>query len=543
MRRKGRLSALALLLFSLAKPALGQAPSLEPVAEIGPWPVVSQLIGFDGAIWFVNSVKGVNHNSADLYHYTPVDGTIRFQRSLFSQDAGDPVVVGGRLYWPLEDSRNSVGWAEVTVTDGTAWQRHAIPTAQAFHNHAMTAWRGRLFAATSAWRAGIQVSGDGGRSWRKLYDHPTPERRVSRLVKIVAAETFLLGHLIDVGRHRLLVSDGERTGVLEGWPEDLRVTALAPSGDTVLVAANLAGGIGLWRSDGASLEPIPAQLPEGRVQDLEADGGRLWLLTSQGRKGAVWSSSDGLAWGEELRLEGGTPTDLYVTDLYVEGSSLFVGGTGANGLGALWASAAPQQIRARAGSDGLAAAGAEAERIEWTAAGAGLDRLLADAASYRSRAILRNEIHRLAMASPPPGFFADRLARIVDPGGELPLIGGQVRLPNRDFGIWLLLWGMGISGESGVPPSLLLAPWRAAANSAEKYFEPAPAALWAVAMAGQSDRATIAALIERLGFADDPDWLRNQVAGTLSTLTGEPKRLEQSPWQEWWARVSAGWRS
>jgi hypothetical protein len=96
------------------------ADDLVVLARPGPWPAISGLIGFDGRLWFVNSVRYPNHNSADIYSYDPADGTTRFEAALFSQDAGDPVVFEGRLYWPFEDPRWSTGRGEYMVTDGRA---------------------------------------------------------------------------------------------------------------------------------------------------------------------------------------------------------------------------------------------------------------------------------------------------------------------------------------------------------------------------------------------------------------------------------------
>ena len=53
------------LLLSIASP-LAAETAVES-HEIGPWPVVSRLIGYGDRIWFANSVKGANHNSADLH--------------------------------------------------------------------------------------------------------------------------------------------------------------------------------------------------------------------------------------------------------------------------------------------------------------------------------------------------------------------------------------------------------------------------------------------------------------------------------------------
>ena len=60
--------------------------ALAVVARVGPWPVASGLIGFAGRLWFVNSVKYGNHNSADIYSLDPVGGAPRYERRLFSQD-------------------------------------------------------------------------------------------------------------------------------------------------------------------------------------------------------------------------------------------------------------------------------------------------------------------------------------------------------------------------------------------------------------------------------------------------------------------------
>ena len=155
--------------------------------------MVSHLIGYGDRLWLANSVKGVNHNSADLYSYDPASGTLSYERHLFSQDAGRPLVAHGLLYWPFEDARSSLGFGHFMVTDGTSWQLGTIPTAQIFHTHAMTAVDGDLIAATSAWRAGYQSSDDQGLTWHQIYDHPTPERRVTRIVRLATLDGFVFG--------------------------------------------------------------------------------------------------------------------------------------------------------------------------------------------------------------------------------------------------------------------------------------------------------------------------------------------------------------
>ncbi|MGI9371498.1 MAG: hypothetical protein ACR2OJ_03305 [Hyphomicrobiales bacterium] len=84
-------------------------PELSILARVGPWPVTSRLIGYDGKVWFANSVKGRNHNSADIWSLDPETAELRYERHLFSQDAGVPLVHRDLLYWPYEDGRYSFG--------------------------------------------------------------------------------------------------------------------------------------------------------------------------------------------------------------------------------------------------------------------------------------------------------------------------------------------------------------------------------------------------------------------------------------------------
>jgi len=95
-RAASLLVLIGLFLLGVPQVAVAAAP-LVRLAQPGPWSGISGLIGCGARLWFVNSVKFVDHNSADLYSYDPGTGTTRYERHLFSQDAGDPVVAA-----PLE---------------------------------------------------------------------------------------------------------------------------------------------------------------------------------------------------------------------------------------------------------------------------------------------------------------------------------------------------------------------------------------------------------------------------------------------------------
>ncbi|MEM9005546.1 MAG: hypothetical protein AAGE59_18730 [Cyanobacteria bacterium P01_F01_bin.86] len=93
-----------------------------------------------------------------------------------------------------------------------------------------------------------------------------------------------------------------------------------------------------------------------------------------------------------------------------------------------------------------------------------------------------------------------------------------------------------MNGHGHIPVDLLTTPWTIPSNSRAKYWQPAPAAAWTVAQLGQADEETIAALINRLSFAEDPTWLRSDFVGALSALTGEQFGYDEAAWQHWWAQ-------
>lgn len=116
---------------------------------------------------------------------------------------------------------------------------------------------------------------------------------------------------------------------------------------------------------------------------------------------------------------------------------------------------------------------------------------------------------------------------------------GRTRFPAVRMARWYILWAMAHNGHGRVPPSLIAAPWEAPQNGAEKYFESPPGAAWAAAQLGQKDDETLAALIARLDLAGDPDWLKGDMIGALTVLTGQRFAYDIAAWQRWWAARSS----
>lgn len=544
--RTRRLGSVALGLVALGLVALVAAPAVAPaqeglpkLAQVGPWPVVSRLVGYEGRLWFANSVKGRNHNSADVYSFDPETGALRYERHLFSQDAGRPLVADGLLYWPYEDGRISLGWGGFMVTDGERWRAGTVASAEIFHVFAMALLGDRLVAATSAWRAGLQVSEDNGRSWRSAYDHPTPDRRVSRITDLIEVNGRLLGSLTSRDRQGVLRFDGETVAELAGWPRDVAVSGWARFGDWVYALVPDEDGTALWRSDGTKIEKVAPSRAGWRPRALAAGARALWAVTGDGNGGGgvLWRSADGRGWERYRAIPEGRPWEVAVADGW-----LFVGGTGDDGAGALWGLPLAAEPPTEAASAGRLETGlADGAPVPSDAVAARLDQALGAPGSYQQHAArLRDLVFDLALHRPSAEVWRQRLARPV-PDTTLSLIGGNTSADAGALARWVLLWGMSLAGTGEVPLDWLREPWTTPDNPAEKYFATAPAAIWTAGEIGQDDRATLDALVARLDRQDDPLWLTGDVVGALTALTGRRFAYDRAAWRAWWESAKADW--
>jgi len=522
---------------TLAAEAGAPSQPLALLARVGPWPAVSTMIGYRGRLWFANSVKWEDHNSADLYSYDPAKGTVRYEAHLFSQDAGDPTIHKGLLYWPSEDPRWSMGRGEFTATNGRDWQWGFLPQMRAFHIHAMASHRGALYAATSAWRAGLQRSRDGGESWTVIHRHTNPIRQISRIVALTSHGGALYAGLF--ARYRvapsLLRLKGDKLAPVPGWPAGHGALPLA-SWRGHLYASNAApAGRSLWRSDGAKHERIAA-LDGTFVRDVAGGPDAIWAITVHRGGGYLWRSGDGLAWTRMQEFKGARPVDIVVF-----AGRVYVGTIGPGKRGGLWGPKPPASPRAADQQSRTLAPMPPRNRRALVrplaATLAEVDRLMADARSYRNhgrriQAILRD---LAATRSPTVGrALAARLGRAY-PTAVQSMFGGRSKVPTDRMARWYLLWAVAMNGHGVIPRRLLTAPWTARPNGAEKYLVSPPGAAWAMARLGQRDPMTLAALVERFGRAGDPPWLDGDLVGALSVLTGQRFGYDRARWRHWWA--------
>ncbi len=513
------------------------AAKLEVLARIGPWPALSALIGYRGRLWFANSKRYPDHNSADLYSLGPATGELRFERHLFSQDVGQPVVAGGLLYWPYEDPRASVGWGHIAVTDGARWKLRVMPGGPPmFHVHAMAALRGQLYAATSAWRAGLHRSTDGGLNWRQLYDHATPDRQISRITALAGFDGRLFGLLSerrDGAPHAaLLMLEGGRVRAVPGWPEGARALDLAAAGDGIYGLLREADGTAFWRTDGRLSRRLAGARAMPPLWAFAAAAEGIWGVSDSAVGGALWRSRDGRRWRRVQDLAGGSPVDIAVYQ-----GRVYVSGTGADGRGILWGPA-PTPSQNPPPPAPIWPSPQAPKSVDWTAARTSLNDALTRPDAYRGQ--LRDLVYGWALAGAPDGFFEAGL-KAPFPDRTVAMFGGRLTPAAANLGRHILLWGLGVAGRGRVPVALLERPWGQTSNRPQKWFDSLPMALFAVSWTGQNDAATVASLIRRLDRSTDPLWLRGDIIGALSAATGKRFGYDLRAWRQWWASAGKDW--
>lgn len=490
-----------------------------------PWSGVSSLIGYRGRVWFTNSVKFVNHNSADLYSFDPATGKARYEKHLFSQDAGDPLIMGGLLYWPFEDSRFSPGYGEFMVTNGRDWGWHVIPAGRAFHTHTMAGVGGTLYAALSSWSAKIAVSRDRGTSWKLHYEYPTPERKVSRITSLAVLRGTVFAGLTtwyDDTSPKLLRVGSEGATPVPGWPAGSEVTPTIAYKGWVYAVNKGPDGSALWRTDGQLVEKLRG--PDGVIDSFASDGDQLWAVTARRGSGSLWRTIDGSHWSPVHRFESVRPLSVAVF-----GGAPYVGVL-SDGGGELWgpekavASGVNAPIRELPKSPRLS----DPRR---QAALAALDNVLADRSQYRR---LRFAVRPLALDGSKE--TSDALTRRLSgpfPEGSARMFGRR-RIATDRMAQWYLLWALAHNGQGRVPLRYLDIPWTSKPNRAEKYIQLPLAAAWSVARLNQRDRATLSALIKRLDRPGDPKWLTGDMVGALTDLTGKRFGYDVGAWRRWW---------
>ncbi|SIN68458.1 hypothetical protein SAMN02745824_1812 [Parasphingorhabdus marina DSM 22363] len=496
---------------------------LDIIAQVGPWPVASRLIGYRGKLWFANSVKGRNHNSADIWSFEPQTGQVRYERHLYSQDAGHPLVYKGLLYWPFEDALQSAGEGVVEVTDGDSWHALTIPNPPIYHTSQLLEWEGGLLAITGTRNAGMQFSDDSGRTWEEYYIHPTPSTHVSRLKEMLVFQGKTYASLKDAKVKRLVKWTGSGFQTVNSWPLNRYFNGLTIHGEGLFAIVGRGREREIWRFDGRRSVRVGIK---GPFVDLASDGNRLWVVANDGQ---LWSSPGGDHWLRGQKLDQGRPVSIQSV-----AGQIYVAGAGDDGRGIVWG---PRNHIIPRGEKPPRLISQKPEQLvamDWESTGRDIDLMLAAPSTYEAAGIsrLRRLIYAASTNGPPAGFFAERF-KARPPDLAFSAFGGSLSLRAIDIARASILTGMARAGQADVPVNLLTDPWTSPPNSYEKYFEIELSALRAVAASGQNDRQTVDALLKRLDFADDPPWLKSQIIGTLTSISGKHLGYDIVAWKDW----------
>lgn len=533
-RRAGIVLAAWLGSWLLQPAAAETTPKLARLAQVGPWPAISALVGYRGRVWFANSVKFEDHNSADIYSFDPRTGRVRYEAQLFSQDAGEPVVHRGLLFWPFEDPRGDTSRAEFMVTDGREWEWGYVPDGvAAFHLHALAEHAGALYGATSAWRAAVHVSRDGGATWRQIHAQDNSPDEISRILAFATFRDRLYAAVTNRDRLsvKLLRLDGQAFRPVPGWPLGRALIGLTPFRGHLYGIQTGPEGRRVWRTDGNTAERV-AGLDQQFVRDLTAGPGHLWAITARPQRGALWRSADGETWEKVWDFEAEEPFDVIVY-----AGAPYVGTLVEDGPASLWGPATPAPDAATAEHPPplrpphIPLSEPEARRDL-----ARLDRLLADSDAYAKHgAAILAALKPLAFSGEPSigQAFSAWLTRDY-PRDPIRMYGGQVLMSRDKVARWYLLWGLAVNRNGRVPPDFVSGEWRPAdPNPPQKFQERVPGAAWAMRWLGQSDKETIATLVAGLDRAELPLWLKGDLVGALTMLTGERFAYDFTAWRGW----------
>ncbi len=522
------------MLLWLFVPGLSAADSIERVAELKAWPGVSQLISYNDKIWFVNSQPYKDTNVADIYSYSPAAKELNYERSLFSQDVGNPVVYRGLLHWPYEDPRRSAGTGEYAVTDGSRWEWQYMQSGSVMHVHAMDECNDQLVAVTGSWTGQLHTQ-QADKTWQLSYDYEAGSASFSRLVNVDQFnDTCVVGAAARGKKEAKLFSlDNAQPVSLSGWPVSDRVDELTVHKNDLFGFTDTGNDRNLMHFNGAETKKIT--LPAGnRPRALHSDGENLWLvsqhLKSQKNLGRLWVYGNGKF--NFLQNFEQAPTSLtsYKNKIYI--------GTYHPNGGALW-----EYTRELPGSVNEAP-WSELPEVEKTGS---LDEEKVRALYSEMSAIINDpnstanysRILRRQIGRHPDIKSAEFGAAVTQLLSD-PIEDAQVTMFTRQplskeaLIHWYLLTTMAISGHGTVDPALITNGVELKSHRSGKHFDPSVAAIVAVGWIGQDDKPTISALMQRLNSDSDPAWIKSDVIGALTALTQQRYAYDVPAWNKWW---------
>jgi hypothetical protein len=542
-RLKALISGVLQVLLYFALVALGSTPLLAqtPLVRLttpGPWPGVSQMIAYDGKIWFANSNPFENFNAADIYTFDPATRETRYERGLFSQHIGRPAIYHGALYWPFEDPRSNLALGEYAVTDGDNWALNIFTTGITLHVHAMEICNAALIAGTGGWVGGLQMSPTGGDDWREIYQMPATGENLSRItdVRAIGDRCYFAVTSWNEPGSKLMEWQGNGVADVAGWPDGSRVLSpIEHEGDLYGINQN-GTETEIWRFDGTASSRVPA--PEGvPLRALASNGDNLFLLTGDLTSATLWRSNSENGWDTVQNFAGERPLSLYAL-----GNDIYVGTYVRGGQGSLWGPEQPQYTSPGPQAQALQPAPVAELSDEIVQASAGaLESAITPNPDYMAyRYDIISVMLPLALTRNPTygNFLSEFMLEEFTNETITTFTGTKYKF--RQIIRWFSLHMMAINGNGAVPTEWLSGGWRNENVPSEKYFYIYLAAIRAVGWIGQNDSETISALISRLTRTNEPEWLNADAIASLTALTGQRFAYDIDKWQAWWAAAERG---
>ncbi len=536
-----RLQLLTCWLWAQPSSALA-TESVKQIASFPQWPGVSQLISYGNRIWFVNSQPFRDTNVADIYSYDPANKITQYERSLFTQDAGNPVVHRGLLYWPFEDPRRSAGAGEYAITDGENWQWHAMHEGRAMHVHAINVCDDQLVAVTGSWTGQFLIFKADNSRWNVEYDYPAAPSSFSRLVNVAQfKDQCIVSASANRKKEAKLFAMGEAGPVaLAGWPVSDRVDGLTIHKDELFAFADTGNTRQLLRYNGTQTDSI--RLPDtDRPRALHSNGKQLWLVTqhyqNENQKGQLWLYRGD---GEFIPIIGLPETPISVSSL---GQQVYIGGYNKDG-GSLWT----YEQQPKNNTTSIDSADTELK----------ISTLASPRHHRMNEARIKQLYDELTSIIVQPGItdnyarslrdsfarhparhepeFGEALSRLID----LPITDGKVTMFTRrtisrqDLIRWYVFNAMAINGYGYIDPK-----WINKTNTLDipdsgKLFDPAVAAIVASGWINQNDKDTVSALLDRLNNIASSEAIRSDIIGALTAITGQRFGYDKERWNEWW---------
>jgi len=528
------LSAISLIALIVCSNAAASEP--ERVASVGPWPGASQLITYRDRIWFVNSSPFRDTNAADIYSHDPQTGTTRFERSLFSQDVGEPVVYDGLLHWPYEDPRRSAGTGEYAVTNGEDWRWQVMDNGHAMHLHALSTCADQLVGVTGSWTGQFLQKNPQTGIWDLRYDYPAGAAAFSRLVSVkeYKSSCYVAGSANRDPQVRLMRVDGNTTSPVPGWPASDRVAGLTVHAGALYGWSDSGADRKLLTWDGDKVTSIKTD-SNHRVRDLHSNGNTLFMISSNQQQGTLWSLKNN-SFNEVAKLP------FVPISLTGHANKIYIGSYRKNGTG-LWSVDVPDALRSEPVKRNeptplplvsptqipdLTDAELEAEFQS-------IKGMITNPnASSDVVKLLRATLGRPAnVAHPGFGDVLTRLLKVPLPDTTVTMFTGR-ELVWQEVVHWYLLHALSINGHGSIDTALLERPWTRPENRSQKYFDTTVAAIVATGWLGQNNLRTLRALINRLDKPGDPAWLQSDLTGALAAITGQPFGNDSEKWKRWW---------